>query len=57
MDSSMDFYDFWYGFLHGKQETYGFVWISCDAPNPGCPLTTRQPAEIYMSLVTRHTHE
>ena len=29
----------------------------CDALNPGCPLTTRQPAEIYTSRVTRHTHE
>ena len=29
----------------------------CDAPNPGCPLTTHQPAEIYTSRVTRHTHE
>ena len=26
---------------------------SCDAPNPGCPLTTRQPAEIYRSLFMR----
>ena len=25
----------------------------CDAPNLGCPLTTRQPAEIYMSHVMR----
>ena len=29
----------------------------CDAPNPGCPLTTCQPAEIYTSLFTRHIHE
>ena len=28
----------------------------CDAPNPGCPLTTRQPAEIYMSHVMRPIH-
>ena len=26
---------------------------SCDTPNPGCPLTTRQPAEIYESHVMR----
>ena len=31
--------------------------LLCDAPNPGCPLTTRQPTEIYTSRVTRHTHE
>ena len=29
----------------------------CDAPFPGGPLTTRQPAKIYMSRITRHTHE
>ena len=29
------------------------VRLACDAPNPGCPLTTRQPAEIYMSHVMR----
>ena len=28
----------------------------CDAPNPGCPLTTRQSAEIYMSHVMRPIH-
>ena len=28
----------------------------CDAPNSGCPLTTRQPAEIYMSHVMRPIH-
>ena len=28
----------------------------CDAPNPGCPLTTRQPVEIYMSHVMRPIH-
>ena len=28
----------------------------CDTPNPGCPLTTRQPAEIYMSHVVRPIH-
>ena len=22
-----------------------FEWNDCEAPNPGCPLTTRQPAE------------
>ena len=28
----------------------------CDAPNPGCPLTTRQPAEIlYVSYRETHT--
>ena len=32
-------------FLHG-----------CDAPNPGCPLTTRQPAEnLYVSYRETHT--
>ena len=25
----------------------------CDAPKPGGPMTTRQPAEIYMSHVMR----
>ena len=28
----------------------------CDAANPGCPLTTRQPAKIYMSHVMRPIH-
>ena len=28
----------------------------CDTPNPGCPLTTRQPAEYYMSHVMRPIH-
>ena len=29
---------------------------SCDAPNPGCPLTTRQPAEIlYVSCYETYT--
>ena len=28
----------------------------CDAPKPGGPLTTHQPAEIYMSHVMRHVH-
>ena len=28
----------------------------CDAPNPGGPLTTRQPAEIYESHVMRPIH-
>ena len=28
----------------------------CDAPNPRCPLTTRQPAEIYESHVMRPIH-
>ena len=28
----------------------------CDAPKPGCPLTTRQPTEIYMSHVMRPIH-
>ena len=27
--------------------------IKCDAPIPGCPLTIRQPAEIYESHVLR----
>ena len=27
--------------------------IECDAPKPGGPLTTRQPAEIYESHVMR----
>ena len=28
----------------------------CDAPNPGCPLTTRQPAEIlYVSCYETYT--
>ena len=36
--------------LTGSQRTPGFwgvtAWYqSCDASNPGCPLTTRQPAE------------
>ena len=31
--------------------------VFCDAPNPRCPLITRQPAKIYTSRVTRHTHE
>ena len=29
---------------------------TCDAPNPGGPLTTRQPAEIYESHVMRPIH-
>ena len=30
----------------------------CDAPNPGCPLTTRQPAEhSWMSGNLPDTHE
>ena len=30
--------------------------IDCDAPNPGCPLTTRQPAEnLYVSYLETHT--
>ena len=29
---------------------------TCDAPNSGCPLITRQPAEIYMSNVMRPIH-
>ena len=29
---------------------------TCDAPNPGCPLTTRQPAEnLYVSYRETHT--
>ena len=28
----------------------------CDAPKPGGPLTTRQPAEIYESHVMRPIH-
>ena len=28
---------------------------SCDTPNPGCPLTTRQPAE-YLFVSYRETH-
>ena len=31
--------------------------LDCDAPKPGCPLTTRQPAEFYVSHVMKHTHE
>ena len=28
----------------------------CDAPNPGCPLTTRQPTEnLYVSCLETHT--
>ena len=34
-----------------------FAWyLICDATKPGCPLTTRQPAEIYMSHVMRPIH-
>ena len=30
--------------------------VICDAPNPGCPLTTRQPAEIlYVSCYETYT--
>ena len=29
----------------------------CDAPKPGGPLTTRQPAEIYTSRITRRIPE
>ena len=30
--------------------------IDCDAPKPGCPLTTRQPAEnLYVSYYETHT--
>ena len=30
--------------------------IICDAPNPGCPLTTRQPAKnLYVSYRETHT--
>ena len=32
------------------------VEMTCDAPNPGCLLTTRQPAEFYVSHVMRHVH-
>ena len=35
---------------------YGGLNGNCDAPNPGCPLTTRQPAEIYESHVMRPIH-
>ena len=35
---------------------YVCTYSSCDAPKPGCPLTTRQPAEIYMSHVMRPIH-
>ena len=32
------------------------VIIICDAPNPGCPLTTRQPAEnLYVLYHETHT--
>ena len=38
---------------------FGFLKIGgiiCDAPNPGCPLTTRQPAEnLYVSYRETHT--
>ena len=46
--------------VYGDDEDYAYEEAndeSCDAPNPGCPLTTRQPAEIYTSRVTRRTHE
>ena len=30
--------------------------LACDTPNPGCPLTTRQPDEIlYVSYRETHT--
>ena len=30
--------------------------FTCDAPNPGCPLTTHQPAEnLYVSCYETHT--
>ena len=30
--------------------------LNCDAPNSGCPLTTRQPAEkLYISYHETHT--
>ena len=35
---------------------YVCTYSSCDAPKPRCPLTTRQPAEIYMSHVMRPIH-
>ena len=32
--------------------------VSCDAPKPGCPLTTHQPAEnLYVSYYETHTYE
>ena len=30
--------------------------VTCDAPKPGGPLTTRQPAEFYVSHVMRPIH-
>ena len=33
-----------------------FTELAYDAPIPGCPLTTRQPAEIYISHVVRPIH-
>ena len=35
--------------------TYALI-PSCDAPKPGCPLTTHKPVEIYMSHVMRPIH-
>ena len=32
-----------------------YLKVECDAPFPGCPLTTRQPAEFYVSHVMKHT--
>ena len=40
--------------LRGKTERQ--VEWRCDALKPGGPLTTRQPAEIYMSHVMRPIH-
>ena len=32
------------------------VQVICDAPNSGCPLTTRQPVEnLYVSYYETHT--
>ena len=35
---------------------YIYIYMYCDAPNPGCPLTTRQPAEFYESHVMKPIH-
>ena len=35
-----------------KLEILGILLTVCDAPNPGCPLTTRQPTEKSICLVS-----
>ena len=43
----------------GMEAEEGLVWLQdfpCDAPNLGCPLTTRQPVEnLYVSYFETHT--